>query len=108
MIYKPGDPKTTRFVKQIALIAGLVEHETVMYVTSTHWSWIVAELDAQYMDALMDTNGPIPWRIKDEFKIGRLTVVNAGTENEFEVNRKNWATPGAIDFVAKRDALRIN
>lgn len=107
MIYLPGDPRTTMYVKKIALIEGLLERDTVMYVTSTHWREIVAELDAQYLDALMDPKGPIPWRVKDEFKIGRLTVVNAGTESQQEVNRKNWSTPGAVDFIAKRDALRV-
>lgn len=108
MIYLPGDPRTTQYVKKIALIEGLLERPTVMYVTSSHWREIAAELDAQYMDALMDPNGPVPWRVKDEFKIGRLTVVNACTESQREVNKKNWETPGAMDFIAKRDALRVN
>lgn len=44
MIYLPGDPRTTMYVKKIALIEGLLERDTVMYVTSTHWREIVAEL----------------------------------------------------------------
>ena len=94
------------FVKQVALIEGLLERETVMFITVDHWRKLYAELDAQYLDALMDPHGPIPWRIKDEFKIGRLTVVNSGTESQKTVNRINAETPGAIDFIAKRDALR--
>jgi hypothetical protein len=106
VIYLPGDPRTTAYVKQINLIAGLIERPTVMYVTADHWRKIAAELDAQYLDALMDPDGPIPWRVKDEFKIGPLHVVNAGTDDERGVNRKNRDTPGAIDFIARRDALR--
>lgn len=107
MIYLPGDPRTTQYVKQITVIEGLLERETVMYVTADHWRRIAAELDAQYLDALMDPTGPVPWHVSDTFKIGRLTVVNAGTDSQREVNRKNWSTPGAIDFAAKRDALRV-
>lgn len=108
MIYLPGDPRTTQYIKQIQVIAGLVERPTTMYVTVNHWRRIVAELDAQYMDALMDPNGPVPWRVSDTFRMGPLTVVNAGTESSAEVNRKNRETPGAIDFIAKRDALRVS
>jgi len=107
MIYLPGHPSTTQYVKKLNLIAGLIERDTVMYVTSTHWREIAAELDAQYLDALLDPKGPIPWRVSDTFKIGGLTVVNAGTESQAEVNRKNADTPGAVDFIAKRDALRV-
>jgi hypothetical protein len=107
VIYLPGDPRTTMYVKQLNLIAGLVERETVMYITTDHWRKIQAELDAQYLDALMDPTGPIPWRVSDTFKVGPLTVVNAGTDDQRVVNRKNADTPGAIDFIAKRDALRV-
>lgn len=107
MIYLPGDPRTTLYVKQINLIAGLIERESVMYVTADHWRKIAAELDAQYLDSLMDPAGSIPWRVSDTFKIGRLIVVNAGTEDQRAVNRKNADTPGAINFVARREALRI-
>jgi hypothetical protein len=107
MIYLPGDPRTTMYVKKIGLIAGLVGRETLYYVTSSHWREIAAELDAQYLDALMDPKGPIPWRVSDTFKIGPVTVVNAGTEDQRVVNRKNADTPGAIDFIARRDALRV-
>lgn len=106
MIYLPGDPRTTMYVKQINLIAGLVERDSVMYVTTDHWCKIAAELDAQYLDSLMDPTRPIPWRASDTFKIGHLTVVNAGTDDQRTVNRKNADTPGAIDFVARREALR--
>lgn len=107
MIYLHGDPRTTMYIKQISVIAGLVERPTVMYITADHWRKIQAELDAQYLDCLMDPKGPIPWRVSDNFKMGPLTVVNAGTESQAAVNRMNRDTPGAVDFIAKRDALRV-
>ena len=107
MIYIPGDPRTTMYVKQIMVIASVVARKTVMYVTAQHWRLIAAELDAQYMDSLVDPKGPIPWRISSEFRIGKVTVVNAGTENEQTVNRMNEDTPGAVDYIDRREALRI-
>lgn len=107
MIYLPGDPRTTMYVKQLGVIAGLLARPSVMYITADHWQKIQAELDAQYLDALIDPKGPIPWRVSDTFKIGGLTVVNAGTDDQRTVNRKNADTPGAIDFIARRDALRV-
>jgi hypothetical protein len=107
MIVLPGDPKTTMYVKQISLIAGLVARPTVYFITSDHWRKVYAELEAQYMDALLDPKGPIPWRVKDEFKIGPLTVINSGIESQKTVNKMNAQTPGAIDFIERRDTFRI-
>ncbi len=112
-IYIPGDPRSTEFVQQLFLIAGLVEATTHYYVTSTHWGQIVAELDAQYRPMLMDPTRPAPWDtapnqpmrigIKDPY----LMVHNAGTDDEQVVYLLNEQAPMVEAFGKKRDALRV-
>ena len=108
MIYLPGHPSTTRYVQQLNLVAGLVGRPTTLYLTAQHWGWVMAELEAQYKDALMDPTRPGPWaNPKKPLQFGPLKVVNAGTDDERAVNRMNHDTPGAIDFVERRDRLRV-
>jgi hypothetical protein len=111
-IFIPGDPRTTSYVKKLSTIAGLLQRDTVMYVTSGDWTRLTRELDAQYSDCLMDPTRPAPWNTGSEFVIHqmgdcRLTVVNAGTESQLDVNKKNQDTPGAIDFIETRDRMRV-
>ncbi len=112
IIYKRGDPKTTMFVKQLYLIAGLIEATTHYYVTATHWGDIIVELNAQYRDALMDPTRPAPWDTapNQPMKLGAkepfLYVHNAGTDDEQVVYLLNNEQPMVEQFGKKRDALR--
>lgn len=108
-LYVPGDPSETRFVQQLLLISGLIERSTKMYVTAKHWGQIIAELDAQYMDSLMDPTKPAPWHGNRPMAFGidpQLLVLNAGTDDQLTVNALNHETPGAINFQAKIVRLR--
>lgn len=112
MIYLPGHPSSTKFVKQLLLISGLIGRSTKIYLTSKHWGMVMAELDAQYMDALVDPDGPVPWHSGgDSFAIGndpkKLTIINSGTDDQLVVNKLNRDTPGAVDFIERRDYLRV-
>ena len=114
IIYKRGDPKTTQFVKQLNLIAGLIEASTNLYLTSTHWGDVIAELNAQYRDVLMDPTQPAPWDLNPNkpmrfgAKDPHLTVINSGTDDEQVVYLLNNEAPMVEAFGRKRDALRIN
>ena len=113
IIYARGDPKTTKFIPQLMLIAGLIECSTIMYVTSTHWGDLIAELNAQYRDALMDPTKPAPWdgdgRRAMQFgaKFPCLTVVNSGTEDQSVCNMLNEKPAEVANFGARRDKLRV-
>lgn len=69
-----------RFVPKLQTIAGLVSPAlTTMWVTSTNWGLIAAELEAHYLEPT-DTR---PSRSNfARLKLGTLTVVNSGTEDE--------------------------
>ena len=110
IIYARGDPKTTQYVQQLNMIAGLVEVPTIMYLTSTHWGDVVAELDAQYRGMLMDPTKPAPWDLHPNkpIKIGQLTVVNSGTEDQEVCNLLNHHGAEIAAFGARRDALRTS
>ncbi len=112
VFYLPGDPRGTKYVEQLWLIAGLLERPTKMYLTATHYGRVIAELRAQH-------NAP-QLTAPDELKFGKtahthdatrrtyeLAVVNSGTEDEAWVNALNRDTPGAIDFQDKMRRLRV-
>lgn len=105
-IFIPGDPATTNYIQTLNTIAGLLERPSRMYLTSEHWTAIIRELDAQYMDLLMDPTKPPPWNSGRPIQIGKLLVVNAGTNNQAVVNLKNQSEPGAINFQARKERLR--
>ncbi len=114
IIYVRGDPKTTKFVQQLYIIAGLIEATTHYYVTATHWGDIIAELKAQYSspEQMMDPTRPAPWdQLKNVLKFGindpYLMVHNAGTDDEQVVYLLNNEQPMIEAFGRKRDALRI-
>lgn len=110
IIYKPGDPKETRYVQQLLLISGLIGVSTSMWLTSTHYKAVMDEFEAQYRDALMDPTRPAPWDTRtDRFQIGArepfLTVINSGTEDEEVVYLLNEEPARVAEFGARRDAL---
>ncbi len=101
-IYVPGDPCTTKYVDQLWIIANLIERSTDMYVTAAHYGRVIAELQAQHGAPVGAAPGHLMFGKKPE-----LRVINAGTDDEAEVNRRNHATPGAIDYQAKMNRLRV-
>lgn len=113
MILIPGDPRTTQYVKTFQTISGLIERSSTMYLTAGDYAAVMAEFNAQYSDCLMDPDSPKPWKQRrDAFVIGAppnnvLTVVNAGTDDQAEVNRRNHETPGAVHFQERKEKLRV-
>ena len=91
----------TEYVLQLWTIANLIERDTQMWLTAEHWGKVVHELRAQYGAPSDDP----PYLMMG--KKPQLTVFNAGTDDQHEVNRKNQDTPGAIDFQAKKAKLRV-
>lgn len=117
-VYVPGAPGNTEYVKQLWLIAGLIERPTSLYLTATHYGAVIAELLAQH--GAPSTQAPaslqfgVPekeqaWerRVAGDRQSHCLMVINSGTDDEAEVNRKNRDTPGAIDFQSKVLRLRV-
>lgn len=114
LIYVKGDPRCTKYLDQLRLIASLIDKSTVYYVTSIHWGEIIAELDAQYRDRLMDPAKPAPWDgeggnrpIKIGVKEPFLTVYNSGTEDQDVCNLLNDEPARIANFGARRDKLRV-
>jgi len=100
--YLPGDARITNYREKLwklaDVAAGLPVHErpTQMFLSATDYGYLVAELRAQ-CDA--PPGPPPPYLIfgkKPEFR-----VINAGTDDEAEVNRLNRESPGAVDFEAR-------
>ena len=114
--YGPGDPRVTGYLRKLKLIASLIERSTVIYLTSTQWGLLIAELDAQYgaPEDMMDPTRPPPWRLHPNrpFGIGRhdpkLTVINSGTEDERVCNMLNTKPAEVAAFGARRDRLRTS
>lgn len=113
IIYCRGDPKVTKYIRQLELISGLIERSTVMYVTAQHWGDIIAELDAQYGDVMMDPTKPAPWKLHPNkpLRFGmhdpHLTVINSGTDDQTVCNLLNEKPAEVAAFGARRDKLRI-
>ncbi|MGH3511452.1 MAG: hypothetical protein ACRDRB_04160 [Pseudonocardiaceae bacterium] len=98
-----GDPAETEFVLRLWAIANLIERPTQIYLAADHYGAVVDELRAQY-NAPKGSAPPYLLMGKNP----QLTVLNAGTNDEAEVNRKNHDTPGAIDFQDKMARLRTH
>lgn len=109
-LVREGDPSTTTLMEEIEVIAALTDHFTKLYVTASWWTRFVAELKAQYADRLLRKGYPAPWDYPnfDSVMMGKLQVINAGTDDERVVNLRNTANPDAIDFKAKRERLRVS
>ncbi len=114
IIYVRDHPSRTQYVKQILLQSGLIKCSTDIYVTAEHWGWIIAELDAQYSDALMDPTKPAPWKAHPNkpLQFGRhdpkLRVINSGTDDEKVVWLLNEHPAAVAEFGARRDRLRTS
>jgi hypothetical protein len=99
-------------MKLLLTIWGLVDVTTKYYVTSSNWGEIIAELDAQYVDQMMDPTKPAPWKLhpnipmKFGVKPPFLYVINSGTEDQRVCNVLNNDEPLSALFGAKRDRLR--
>jgi hypothetical protein len=98
-LYLPGDPRTTQYVEKCWRLAnasaGLAPHlrPTQMYLSAQDYGGLIAELRAQHDAPEHETPGYLIFGRRPTFK-----VINAGTDDEAEVNRLNRDTPGAIDF----------
>lgn len=86
-IYKPEAPNE---IRKLMLVAGLLSRPAKMFVTATKWARIAAEMREDHAADLSQ-----PWNLpnRDNFtrlRVGRLTVINAETEDEAVVNTCNW------------------
>lgn len=86
-IYEPEAPNE---IRKLMVVAGLLSRPATMYVTSAHWARIAAEIRANHQADLKQ-----PWNLphRDNFKrmkIGKLTVINSGTEDQEVCNTANW------------------
>lgn len=112
IIYAPNDPKTTSYIQRLNIIAGLIPVDTQYYVTSTHWGYIIAELNAQYRDLLMDKTKPAPWDLHPNkpMRFGAkspfLTVINSGTEDQSVCDLLNDEPARVAEFGARAERLR--
>jgi hypothetical protein len=102
-IYLPGDPRETKYVEKCWRLAdaaaGLMVHERPdrMFISSSDFGRVIAELRAQYETPnTSEVPGYLIFGKNPEFR-----VLNAGTDDEAEVNRLNRETPGAVDFRAR-------
>ena len=97
--YLPGDPRTTNYREKVwklaDVAAGLPQQErpTQMFLSASDYGRLIAELRAQ-CDA--PPGPPPPYLIFG--KNPQFRVINAGTDDEAEVNRLNRESPGAVDF----------
>jgi hypothetical protein len=101
-IYRPEEPNE---IRKLMLVAGLLSRPANMYVTATRWARIAAEIRANHQADLRQ-----PWNLphRDNFKrmkIGRLTVINAGTEDEEVCNLANWHEVPP-DFRARVESMK--
>lgn len=102
-----GSPLATNWIRTLEAQAAHVSRPTTRYLTAGEWGKVAAELDAQYGDALMDPTRPAPWHSQQRFLVGKLLVVNSGTDDRAEVNRRNREEPGAIDYKERVERFRI-
>lgn len=97
--YLPGDPRITNYREKIwklaDIAAGLPDRErpTQMYLSASDYGRIIAELRAQCEAPAGQAPPYLIFGKNPEFR-----VINAGTDDEAEVNRLNRESPGAVDF----------
>jgi hypothetical protein len=100
----PGDPRITRYNEYIWQLANLASALPLhlapnrMFLSSRDFAALIAELRENHADESQHYADPtyVIYGKKPEFK-----VINAGTDDDVEVNRMNQETPGAMDFVAR-------
>lgn len=101
-LYRPEAPNE---IRKLMLVAGLLSRPAKMFVTSAKWQQIAKEIREEHASDLMH-----PWNLphRDNFqslRIGRLTVINAETEDEALVNAANWREVPP-DFRARVESLK--
>lgn len=96
----------THFIKQLQRISGLVgDTPSRMFLTASHWGQVADEIKRQYPSALANPAGlPTPANFK-ALKIGALTVLNSGTDDDDVVNLMNEEDAKRANFAWKRDNL---
>lgn len=96
----PGDPRETHLMKDLQGVSALCDFPAIMYVTTTTWAALAAELRAQY------SSTPTPANFAS-IRIGKLTVVNSGSDDQEACDTANKldAEKNAVQW--KRDAWRV-
>lgn len=102
-IYEPEAPNE---IRKLLLVEGILSRPARMFVTSSHWGRIAAEMRANHAEDLSQ-----PWNLphRDNFKrlqVGRLLVVNAETEDQEVVNTCNWIECPE-DFRARAESMKV-
>jgi hypothetical protein len=94
--WKPDPNSIIGFNKSILdyldTVAGLVEKETVMFVTSTHWAQIATAVKMMHPEAKIDPSN------FNRLKILKLTVVNSRSEDQMAVDIANDEAAKDADF----------
>lgn len=101
----PINPSEQNEIRKLFLVAGLLSRPAKMFVTSAHWERIAKEVRENHAADLSH-----PWNLPHRsnfhsLRIGRLTVINAETEDEALVNRANW-NEVPPDFRARVENLK--
>lgn len=91
-----------RIVEYLWTIAGLCEPvDTLMFVTSVNWALIAKTVINNRPELLKD----ITPQNFNAMKVGCLTVVNSGSEDQEAVDEANKQAADRAEFQAKRLAL---
>lgn len=84
-------------------IAGLCDPEpTLMFLTSPHWAILAKEVIKQ-QPAVLNEITPPNFKV---LKVGCLTVVNSGSEDQNAVDEANIQAAQRAHFAAKASALQ--
>ena len=101
-VYLPGLPTETRYVRQIWQIANLIERSTRYYLTATHYGQVIDEMRAQYGAPATEPPKYLLFGVDPQ-----LTVINAGTDSELEVNMLNEPWERLAKFQDRARVLRV-
>lgn len=97
----------SEIIKKLILISQLVEPEpTTMFVTSLNWALMAKEMNSQYREDMVDKSKLATPSNFQVLKIGALTVVNSGTEDQEVVDEANQQAALKAKFAYKRDNWR--
>ena len=91
-------------VQKLVTISELVYPvETVMFITSTNWGLLANELATEYGDDFVVLNKRMTKQNFSRLQIGKLTVVNSGTEDQGVCDYANQEAAAKANFRAKAD-----
>jgi len=107
-LVREGAPTETNLLEEVTVIAALMDVPAKMYVSSTWWARFVAEMRAQCSANLRVPADAADWAALDSVRMGQLTVINAGTDDQRIINLRNQFDPGAKDFRGKVERLRLS